>query len=376
MNSTLFDKVKKDKNELDDEYYGYGTLMTNFNNFRTNLRQDELKNNLNLIPTNESKMFYENQGVKQVFKPLTNDGIYRHIIAYYPFQRLYMDTMYLRLNNSTLAFINIIDLFSKYAFSKMFIIGAKAQAVKSISSVQTFTAFLEEITKYGYTKKDLGEVILDAGSEFLGDFIVFLNTEEILNTYANPGDKKKMSPIERFNKTLRLYIEKYRVIYGKIDNNVLQKIMTSYNNVSHANLTYTPIQILENKKDQLIIEQHFLDLGQENHLNSLKIGQEVRILLNQTPFQKIKPVWSNEVYKIIKVINGSNYQLENMNGYFHLDELQPINTDYLLNQKKVNLFKDEEPNEVFIPPLPKPNVEEVEVRRGERIRKARVILDL
>ena len=282
----IFNDVKNDKTQLDSEYYGDNTLLSNYHNFKTNLKRDEIRNHLKIIPNNEAKLYYDNQGVKQVFKPLVNDGIYRHIVAFYPFQKIYMDTMYIRLANSTLAFINIVDLFSKYAYSHLFLIGAKAQAVKSSQSVTTLSGFIEEIKQYGYTKKDIGEVTLDGGSEFLGDMTTFLNKEEILNTYANAGDKLKTSPIERFNRTLRLYLEKYKVVSGKIDNNVLQKIINSYNGVVHSGLDYSPIEILKSKKDQLEVEDHFLNWSNKNHINALKIGQEVRILINRSPFQK------------------------------------------------------------------------------------------
>ena len=81
----LFNDVKKDKKELDDVYYGNKTLMTNYNNFSSDLKKDEYKKHtptLDLIPNDESKFYYNNQEVKQVFKPLNNDGIYRHIIHF------------------------------------------------------------------------------------------------------------------------------------------------------------------------------------------------------------------------------------------------------------------------------------------------------
>jgi len=341
----LFTDVKKDKKELDDVYYGNKTLMTNYNNFSNDLKKDEYEKHtptLDLIPSDESKFYYNNQEVKQVFKPLSNEGIYRHIIAYYPFQRLYMDTMYKRLENSTLAFINIIDLFSKYAYSKMFLIDKKSSAVKSSQTVNTLQGFIDEIKQYGYEMKDLGMLTLDGGKEFLGDFQTYLNTNKILNTYGNAGDKFKTSPIERFNRTLRLYIERYRVIYGKLDREVLNIILKSYNNTKHAKLEYTPIEILKSKSDQYAIEDHYINMDNENHVNALKDGQSVRVLLDRTPFQKIRPVWSKEIYKVKKIINnGSNYQLSGLDGFYHLYELQPIDDKYLLNAKKVNIIKDE-----------------------------------
>ena len=208
----IFDEVKKDKKELDEVYYGTN-LMSNYNNFSRNLKKEEILKHEELIPTNESKMYYDNTAVKQIFTPVVETGIYRHIVSLYPLERMFIDTMYLRLHNSTLAFCNIIDIFSKYAYSKLFIIGGKSQAIKSSQSVETLKGFINSLDQYGYSLKDLGEITIDAGSEFKGDFLHYLNDNEILHLYTNAGDKKATSPIERFNRTLRLYLEKYRVIW-------------------------------------------------------------------------------------------------------------------------------------------------------------------
>jgi len=63
--------------------------------------------------------------------------------------------MYLRLANSTLAFINCVDLFSKYAFSKMYVIKHKTQAVSSKDAVETLRGFFIDIKQYGYDIKDV-----------------------------------------------------------------------------------------------------------------------------------------------------------------------------------------------------------------------------
>ena len=161
----IFSDVKDDKKELDDIYYG-SNLMSNYSNFRSNLKKDEEIKHEKLIPTEESKMYYDNTAVKQEFKPVIESGIYRHILSFYPLERFFIDTMYLRLHNSTLAFCNIIDIFSKYAYSKLFIIGGKSQAIKSIQSVETLKGFISSLEQYGYKEEDLGEITIDAGSEF------------------------------------------------------------------------------------------------------------------------------------------------------------------------------------------------------------------
>ena len=319
-------EVKKDKKELDDVFYGDSNLMASLPKFYENLKKQDDDDN---IDYNETEFYYDNQAVKQVFQPYERQKVYKHIVAMYPFERVYIDTMYLRLGNSTLAFVNIVDAFSKYAYSKMFVLPLRSQAITSAKALSVFEEFLEVIKKYDFT---VGIVYLDRGSEFVGDFLKYLDSKVIPHVYGNAGDKRKTSLIERFNKTLRWYLQKFRAVKGRIDNNVLKTILSAYNNVSHANLKHTPIEILESKEYQNEVEEHFIDVQQENELNVLPIGTSVRILLDQSPFKKTAPVWSSQVYTISDFHN-SNYELDDVDGYYKFDELQPINEDFVMNTK-------------------------------------------
>jgi hypothetical protein len=61
-----------------------------------------------------------------------------------------------------------------------------------------------------------------------------LELKDIPHIYANVGDKRKTSPIERFNKTTRFYLEKYRILNGKIDNNALENILYAHISTNDA----------------------------------------------------------------------------------------------------------------------------------------------
>lgn len=321
----LLREVNKDKDELDDVFYGDNVLMSSLPKFYEKLKDQDDDDN---IDYNEAKFYYDNQAVKQVFQPYQRQKMYNHIIALYPFERVYIDTMYLRLENSTNAYVNIVDAFSKYAYSRMFVIPHKTQAITSAKALTVFEEFIDNIkTKFNMK---VGIIYLDRGSEFVGDFLKYLDNNTIPHVYGNAGDKRKMSMIERFNKTLRWYIQKFRAVKGKIDNNILKIIIAAYNNVSHANLKHSPIQILENKSFQNEVEEHFLELQRDNQLNMIPIGTDVRILLDQSPFKKTKAVWSSKVYTISSY-NNANYEVEGIDKFFKFDELQPINTDFVMN---------------------------------------------
>ena len=64
--------------------------------------------------------------------------------------------------------------------------------------------------------KDVWTVYVNDSNEFEKNLTDYLNTNNILNGCII-GNKRKTSPIERFNRILRLYLQNYRVVKGKID---------------------------------------------------------------------------------------------------------------------------------------------------------------
>ncbi len=78
-----------------------------------------------------------------------------------------------------------------------------------ISSERTKEALeemLEGIDKLDY---DVESVYTDNGNEFSKNFDKYLADQKMKHIYGQPDDKRMTSPIERFNSTLRLSIEKY-----------------------------------------------------------------------------------------------------------------------------------------------------------------------
>ena len=279
------------------------------------------------IPYEEAKVYYENQPVKQIFKPFEKPENYHHITALYPFEKVYMDSMYLKLENSTLAFLNVMDLFSKFAYSKMFVLSKRSQALPSKNSILVFDEFSKIAQDYGFK---IGMVVCDLGSEFLGDFMKHLETLDIPQSFANAGDKMKTSPIERFNKTLRLYLEKHRSVNGRITSNVLEHLLESYNSVPHAQLDYSPVDILKNKTAVNKTTDFYIHQRQDFVLHTLDVGTHVRTLLNPSIFQKIKPVWSDKIYTIERVEQHTLYYLHGIRKPFKREELQVVQPEFLL----------------------------------------------
>ena len=316
MSHELFEKVLKYKKVLDKIFYDNKFFAKGYTKFLKVCHQLE-------IPNNIIKFYYDNQAIVQVFRPDRefHDTNHYPILSNYPFERVYIDTMYLSQNNSTLAFCNIMDLYSKYAYSHVFVIGGNN--IKSSQSKQTFKEFLEIIKKFNYK---IESVVSDLGSEYQGEFQQYLKELGIKQYTADSGNKKITSPIERFNGTLRNSLEKYKYLFHKLDNKELENILYSYNNTHHSSIDDTPENILKNKIDLSNINKEKIN----NYHRVKPIEGYVRILVNKGIFKKMGQNWSNEIYKIEKFIPLKNrYLLDNGNTY-PLEDLQLIQKEYLM----------------------------------------------
>ena len=114
------------------------------------------------------------------------------------------------------------------------------QNIKSSPSKQTFKEFFEIIKKFNYK---IESVISDLGSEYQGEFQQYLEELGTKQYTADSGNKKITSPIERFNGTLRVALEKYKYLFHKLDNKELENILYSYTNTHHSNIDNSPENI-------------------------------------------------------------------------------------------------------------------------------------
>jgi transposase InsO family protein len=316
MSHELFEKVLKYKKVLDKIFYDNKFFAKGYTKFLKVCHQLE-------IPNNIIKFYYDNQAIVQVFRPDRefHDTNHYPILSNYPFERVYIDTMYLSQNNSTLAFCNIMDLYSKYAYSHVFVIGGNN--IKSSQSKQTFKEFLEIIKKFNYK---IESVVSDLGSEYQGEFQQYLKELGIKQYTADSGNKKITSPIERFNGTLRNALEKYKYLFHKLDNKELENILYSYNNTHHSSIDNTPENILKNKIDLSNINKEKIN----NYHRVKPIEGYVRILINKGIFKKMGQNWSNEIYKIEKFIPLKNRYLLDNGVTYPLEDLQLVQKEYIM----------------------------------------------
>ena len=136
----------------------------------------------------------------------------------------------------------VIDLFSKYAF----VVPLKDK--KGISITNAFNKIIKQ------SNRKPNKILVDQESEFYNhDFKKWLsdNDIEIYSTY-NEG---KSVIAERFIRTLKNKLYKHMTAIGKnVYYNVLDDVVSKYNNTKHSTIAMKPIDVKNNKR--VYIDEH------------------------------------------------------------------------------------------------------------------------
>ena len=215
--------------------------------------------------------------------------------------------------------LNVIDLFSKYAYSI---------PLKSKSSGDIIEAFDKLFKISG--RKPL-KLWTDQGSEFINNkFKQFLksNNIELYHVY-NEG---KACVVERFNRTLGEMIQKHLTSKNTdkyID--VLQKLLDEYNHRTHSTIKLSPYEASKPKNRDVVMKTIKDKISTLNP--KYKVGDRVRIYRYKTLFEKgYKPNWTKEIFVIdnIRSTNPVTYKLKDLNsedilGSFYKEEINKTN---------------------------------------------------
>ena len=170
-----------------------------------------------------------------------------------------------------------IDLYSKYAF----VIPLKDK--KGISIVNAFNKIIKQSNR-----KPI-KIWIDQEGEFYSHvFKKWLSDNDII-MYSTFNEGKSRAA-ERFIRTLKNKLYKHMMATGKnVYYDVLDDIVTEYNNTKHNTIKMKPIDVGDNKR--VYIDEH-------NEKDSrFKVGDRVRISKLKNIFAKgYTPNWSTEIF--------------------------------------------------------------------------------
>lgn len=334
------------------------------------------------IDDDDLRLWYDSQEITQIIGGYRRPKKFYHILAYQPMERVFADTIYIKRYG--IALVVFIDLFSKFGYAKLYSDTFRDDGISSLKASKAFEEFLDEIKKYRY--KTIGSIQTDEGSEFKSKFKLFCLDKNIDHKIANPkGTKRPMSPVERFNRTLRTYIEKYRNVFNKkLGQKNIDKFIDVYNNTSHSSiLDYTPIEALTDR--EAIDKIHFHNIEKRKQVgeeSNIKVGDYVRHYKRKDTdkFNKVGLNWSRGIFVVEEYDKDTNqYKISNDNKY---------PPDYLkvIDKKAFDKYNYKPDREETIIDEPKPrnvrltkdikDVLNTPVIEGKRVRKQRQILDL
>jgi hypothetical protein len=116
---------------------------------------------------------------------------------------------------------------------------------------------------------------------------------------ADEGDHKKMGMIERFNRTIKLLISKYKTAFQTnkwID--VLPELLQNYNNSIHSSTGFAPSQV-GTKEATLIRMRALQKTAQMDRHKNINVGDQVRIAQKkENIFAKEGIKWSPQVHTV------------------------------------------------------------------------------
>ncbi len=294
------------------------TLKKLFYNLKTGFRSSSLYSKAKEIdPSITKKMtkeFLSKQNVVQVFKPRKIKHFYP-LIATRP-GRLQIDLMDMS-NEDTVSnrgrkwIFCAVDIFSRYAF-------CFPQKSKSDTSC------LESLKRLIKEAKEVGIVIyqLDSDSESSfqsRQFKALLKSNDITQHLVPVGDKHRIGVVERFNGTVRQYLNRYKTVYRTTDwLSVIPDFVENYNTSIHSSLDgQTPTEAITGI-GSLPYQFKRTEKASEREYNKVKfaIGDRVRLRIRYALFEKrSKGVWTKTIHTVDKIEDKDIYVNDRVDPY-------------------------------------------------------------
>ena len=258
-------------------------------------------------------------------KPVQKPKLYRRIITK-GINELYQADLvdmskHARVNNGYKWILNIIDTFSKKAWS----FKLKNKGAQSVYNV------MEPFLRANPCKL----IEFDRGKEFYNSKVLNLLKRLKIKHYSTHSDKK-CAIVERFNRTLKTRMYKRFTAQGGyrwVDS--LQDLVTGYNNSKHRSIGMAPNEVNESNENEVRKKLFPKIKAEVKHKKvTFKVGDTVRISRKKTTFQKgYEQTFSHEVFTI-STINETypitykikDYKGEEIEGSFYKNEIQIVDT--------------------------------------------------
>ena len=222
-------------------------------------------------------------------------------------------------NNCNNFILVVIDLFSKYAYTRMIKDKSNDSIIKAFKSI-----FREAKTSPAY-------LWTDHGREYYGKSFVKFLKEHNVRLYSTFSHIKS-SMAERLIRTLFDSLQRYMTAKNTLKiQDKLQEFTNAYNSSFHQTMKRAPRDVTDENATEIWFDVYSKKYKTEpDDTAKLKLGDIVRISREKALFEKSSTAnWSHELFKVtaVKETDPRVYYIEDMNGepllgsfYFH--ELQ------------------------------------------------------
>lgn len=334
----------------------YYDARTGFQGIEKLYRKAHLINND--IKLEDVKNFIQSQPSYQLTKPVNKNIKYSTTVSPKIRNNFQLDIMYLPDPSTTDGYkylLTCIDVYSRMVF---------VQLLKTKTGQEVFDKFKFLLRKSGMPNN----INLDLGSEFIDNkFTKFCEDNGIKVWFSSVNQDNKNSIIERFHRTLRNMILKYKMATGEPYIKKIPELIFNYNTTYHSTIKDYPMNIWrgvhENKQE--ITRVHY----------PFKVGDLVRTINTKNIFDKKSSLntYTKKVYEITR-IEGRSYFLDDLEKAYRGHELILANGGNLTSELDEKIKEDNKTRKVERE-LKRENIDVENIVTEKRIRKAKRFFD-
>ena len=226
--------------------------------------------------------------------------------------------------------LNVIDVFSKYAWS----LPIKDKTGKTITD--TF----QKLVKTSGRKPEM--LWVDQGTEFYNRVFRGWLKDRDIEIYSVHNEGKAVV-VERFNRTLKEWMWKYFSANNTHRyTDILDSLVGHYNARYHSSVKMSPKEASLKKNGARVYKNLYDNVIESPETTSkFEVGDSVRISKKKAMFEKgYTPRWTEEIFKVyeVQMTNPMTYKLEDLNGEkidgsFYEAELQKTTQDVFRIEK-------------------------------------------
>jgi hypothetical protein len=262
------------------------------------------------------KEFLKDNSIHQVFQKPTKENTARRIhgkIGHYQADLTFL-TRYKAQNSNYHILLNVINVNTKYAY---------VVALKD-KTQDTVLHALERIRQKSIIDgRPLKVLQTDNGKEFTNNKIItWMNVNNIKSQYCEKEDKKCLGVGERFNRTIKLMIEKY--LTSRNSNRWIDKLedfVENYNSSYHSSIKKIPERLEIFDEVDLIRES----IAHNNRLDSksIKRGDFVRLLNQRGAFEKEGQRFTCKIY-LVEEVGLNSIRVQDKEKQYNLSEILKV----------------------------------------------------